>query len=90
MPNPQSDDLGSAWTTSTPPSKQSKARRNTTQDLANAWIQDRTDRGLNPRGRMADDPKAVPYPEQDRHLWDLEAIWGKQDDDPRTRRGRVG
>lgn len=86
MPNPQSGDLGGAWTSSTPPSGRKPKHR--LDDLTTTWTKDSTGQGINPRGPMPESEKAVHYSQLDADRWRLEQLYGKQDDDPRTRRGR--
>jgi hypothetical protein len=81
MSNPLSDDLGSAFTTNIPPSRNKR-----TYDLTTVWTKDSSKDGLNPHGPMPASPKAEHYREKDENHWRIEAIYGRQDDGPRTRK----
>lgn len=85
MPNPQSGDLGGAWTSSTPPSGRKPARLD---DLTTTWTKDSTGQGINPRGPMPESEKAVHYTQLDQDRWRLEQLYGKQDETPRPRKNR--
>ena len=59
------DDLGNAWFSEIPPSRQGKNRR-------------------EPK---PDSERVVSYTEKDQDRWRTEALWGKQEETPRPRKG---